>query len=229
MLDNVFWYALNTEHARFAVSAPAARKYPAAVAPFAGIAYNSADSLTQLRGLLAPGETVYLMGDTPPTMPGLNAGESVPGVQMTASNVPRQTHSEPQPDPLIAQLTAQDADAMVELTNLAFPGFFRVRTCEMGAYFGVRLDGGLVAMAGERLAIPHYREISGVCTHPAHTGKGYASRLITHLMQEHAAAGLRSFLHAKSADQRAIALYTRLGFCIRREVTFHPLSRSVRF
>ncbi len=95
MLDNVIWHALNTEHARFAVSAPAARKYPAAVAPFAGIAHASADSLTQLRDLLAPGETVYLMGDTLPAVPGLNPGESVPGIQMTASNVPRQTRSEP--------------------------------------------------------------------------------------------------------------------------------------
>ncbi len=118
---------------------------------------------------------------------------------------------------------------MVELTNLAFPGFFRIRTCEMGAYYGIRVGGELVAMAGERLGIPHYREISGVCTHPAHTRNGYASKLITHLMQEHAAAGLRSFLHAKTVDQRAIALYTRLGFSIRREVTFHPLSRSVRY
>ncbi len=103
---------------------------------------------------------------------------------------------------------------MVALTDVAFPGYFRPRTYILGRYFGIEIDGQLIAMAGERLALPGYREISAVCTHPAHTGKGYAATLIQHLMRIHAAAGLRSFLHVSQSNQRAIALYERLGYKI---------------
>jgi predicted GNAT family acetyltransferase len=97
---------------------------------------------------------------------------------------------------------------MVDLTTLAFPGFFRARTCEMGNYYGIREGGQLIAMAGERMALPGSREISGVCTHPAHRGKGYAAELVVHLMREHADAGLQSFLHVSSANTPAINLKT---------------------
>jgi predicted GNAT family acetyltransferase len=80
-------------------------------------------------------------------------------------------------------------------------------------------------MAGERMALPGYREISGVCTHPAHRGKGYAVQLIVHLMKEHARSGMRSFLHVSSANTAAIPIYKRLGFVVRREVLLYPISR----
>ena len=114
---------------------------------------------------------------------------------------------------------------MVDLTTLAFPGFFRRRTYLMGVYYGMHIDGALVAMAGERMALPNYREVSGVCTHPAHTGKGFAATLITYLMHEHAASGLISLLHVGAANARAIALYRRLGFSVRKETAIHPISR----
>jgi predicted GNAT family acetyltransferase len=114
---------------------------------------------------------------------------------------------------------------MVALTNVAFPGFFRPRTHVLGQYFGIEADGQLIAMAGERLALPGYREISAVCTHPAHTGKGHAAALVQHLIRIHAAAGLRSFLHAGQANHRAIALYERLGFTRTRPILFHSLRR----
>ena len=67
-------------------------------------------------------------------------------------------------------------------------------------------------MAGERLALPGIREISAVCTHPDHRGRGYAARLIRHVQGEHLAAGLKSFLHVSDYNANAIALYERLGF-----------------
>ncbi len=91
------------------------------------------------------------------------------------------------PDPTIEIVPLSDANAaeMVALTNIAFPGFFRSRTCEMGSYYGVRSGGELIAMAGERLMPDGYPEISGVCTHPAHRGKGYAASLIWQLVRNH--------------------------------------------
>ncbi len=110
----------------------------------------------------------------------------------------------------------EDAGEMFELISLAFPGFYQPRTYEMGSYYGMRVQGKLLAMAGERLCMTGYREISGVCTHPAHAGKGYARALLTRLMQDHAAAGVKSFLHVGKVNQRAAAIYERMGFRVLR-------------
>jgi ribosomal protein S18 acetylase RimI-like enzyme len=224
MLDHLPWHALHTEHARFAVSTGSASRYPEDVTPFAATSDYSAKSMKELATLLAPGETTYLMGDKPAMVADLNYGEIFPCLQMTLPDSPR---SLPDNDHTVSvvPLTNDDARAMLELTNVAFPGFFRIRTCEMGTYFGIRLGNDLIAMAGERMALPGYREISGVCTHPAHRGKGYAVHLIAHLMEEHAQAGMRSFLHVSSANATAIPIYRRLGFIIRREVLLYPVSR----
>ena len=72
---------------------------------------------------------------------------------------------------------------MIELTALTKPGPFGTRTHELGLYVGIRDQGRLVAMAGERLKVPGYTEISAVCTHPDHVGKGYAAALMAEVMQ----------------------------------------------
>jgi ribosomal protein S18 acetylase RimI-like enzyme len=123
----------------------------------------------------------------------------------------------------IRMLGGRDAPAMVALTDLAFPGFFRARTYELGQYYGISVDGKLVAMAGERLALPNFREISAVCTHPAHTGKGYGASVVRQLLRAHSAAGLKSFLHVAATNERAIALYERLGFVRTAPALFHHL------
>ncbi len=186
---------------------------------------NGAEAVSQFISLLAPGETIYLMGDAPAMVPGLVMGEVFSCLQMILPDGAEQVCSMNEADVPPVALNGADAAAMVELTNIAFPGFFRARTCEMGAYYGIREGGELIAMAGERMALPGYREISAVCTHPAHRGKGHAVRLIRHLMNEHAGAGLRSFLHVSSANTPAIAIYKRLGFVVRREVLLYPVSR----
>ena len=90
---------------------------------------------------------------------------------------------------------------MVALTTLAFPSFFRSRTCEMGSYYGVRsCTGELLAMGGERLQLDGYSEISALCTHPSFRGQGFAVRLIWHLVRNHRRDGLVSWLHVGCAD-----------------------------
>jgi predicted GNAT family acetyltransferase len=115
---------------------------------------------------------------------------------------------------------------MIALTDAAFPGFFRARTCEMGSYFGIRSNGRLIAMGGERITLDGYPEISGICTHPDHRGKGYAENLIWHLVRNHRREGLVSWLHVSATNQRAIDLYRRMGFTEAREVTLHLVSRK---
>jgi ribosomal protein S18 acetylase RimI-like enzyme len=134
--------------------------------------------------------------------------------------------SPPAPTIEIVPLAHANAPEMVELTTLAFPGFFRGRTCQMGSYFGIRSNGELIAMGGERLMLEGYPEISGVCTHPAHRGQGYAASLIWHLVRNHRRDGLVSWLHVSAANHRAIELYRRMGFVVARKVMLHQMRRS---
>ena len=79
-------------------------------------------------------------------------------------------------------------------------------------------------MAGERLAVPGLSEISAVCTHPAHTGKGYARLLMNRLLKDHASAGLKSFLHVSKTNTRAAAIYNRMGFVVAASASLWPIS-----
>jgi ribosomal protein S18 acetylase RimI-like enzyme len=109
------------------------------------------------------------------------------------------------------ELNMEHAAEMVALTDVAFPGFFRPDSPMLGRYIGIRQAQQLIAMAGERFRLPGLREISGVCTRPGHTGKGYAAHLIRRLVQG-AGPGERCFLHVAESNLRAIALYERMGF-----------------
>jgi ribosomal protein S18 acetylase RimI-like enzyme len=205
--------------------APGVCKYPADVAPFAAFASNDEESLRQLHALTSTGEGISLIGDRPPGVEGFIHVESLAGLQMVYPIAKPPTDRYVNPRVMVQLITELDAPAMVALTDLAFPGYFRKRTCEMGTYYGVFDSEQLIAMTGERLAFDHCREISGVVTHPAHTGKGLAATLIFKLMQDHLQNGLQSFLHVSAGNIRAIALYERLGFSVQREVTFHRVRR----
>jgi predicted GNAT family acetyltransferase len=112
----------------------------------------------------------------------------------------------------IVDLGAADVPEMLELTALTKPGPFNRRTHELGTYLGIRRDGKLVAMAGERLKVRGYTEVSAVCTHPEHTGHDYARILMTEVMRRICDRGETPFLHVREDNVRAIELYKRLGF-----------------
>jgi ribosomal protein S18 acetylase RimI-like enzyme len=227
MFPNPFWQALTTEHAAIALGAGPARRYPADVIPFGGVAEPDTLSMQALRDLLAPDETIITTGEHVAEAPGLTHVGTLPGLQMLlpVAAVPAPESASFGLDQIVP-LSGEDAAAMVALTDVAFPGFFRPRTYILGSYWGIRIDGELIAMAGERVALPGYREISAVCTHPAHTGKGYAATLLQHVARDHARRGLRSFLHVTANNDRAIALYHRLGFTTTTGILFHRLRRS---
>jgi len=204
------------------VSAGDACRYPAEVVPFAAVAAPTSVALQQLRSLLAPGEFLWLIRGNYPHLPELRFEETLECLQLI---LPEEVVP---PDPMIEIASLSDANAaeMVALTDLAFPGFFRRRTCEMGSYYGVRSDGELIAMGGERLMLEGYSEISGVCTHPAHRGKGLAASLIWRLVRDHRRDGLVSWLHVAAANRRALDLYLRLGFEVVRTVTLQRVGRN---
>ena len=227
LFQNPYFHALRTEQAQLALGTGGARRFPADVIPFGGVSEPTAENMGALRDLLAPGETIYMTGITGaslPMVPELEHVREFSGLQMQfrggLSTLPKSDAFG------LRKLSGADAMQMVRLTEVAFPGFFRARTYTLGLYFGVESGGELVAMAGERLALPGWREVSAVCTHPAHTGRGYAAALIAQVLRSHAKRGVRSFLQVGAANARAIELYERLGFEGTADLQFHQLRRG---
>jgi GNAT superfamily N-acetyltransferase len=232
-LANAIWNALHSGHQHLALTSGLATKYPANVAPFAALAEVSPTALHDLHSLLEPNEATYILAKLPPpSTDGLRYEATVPCLQMVfPQTAPLPTLS---PNLHLSKLNCADASAMLALTDIAFPGFFRPRTCAMGNYYGIwdpTLPNRLIAMAGERLILAPYRELSGVCTHPDHRGQGYAAALMTQLLRDHRDEDHRtqnaiSCLHVVSTNHPAIAIYHRLGFETLREVHLHRPLRT---
>jgi hypothetical protein len=135
-------------------------------------------------------------------------------------------NGKPSPVSGMVELQPKDSAEMLALARLTKPGPFGTRTHELGSYLGIRSEGRLVAMAGERLKVPGYTEVSAVCTHPDHTGKGYARVLITELMQRIRERGETPMLHVRADNTRAIELYQRMGYRTRKQMHFAVLRRA---
>ena len=146
--------------------------------------------------------------------PGLVTIKAAKGVQMVTTR--RAAGERVRED--IVRLTDADAPEMLALARLTEPGPFLSRTHQMGTFVGIRIDGRLAAMAGERFRFPGHTEVSGVCTHPDFRGRGLARRLSAAVAAGIEARGERPFLHAWKTNRAAIALYESLGFEIRTEV-----------
>jgi ribosomal protein S18 acetylase RimI-like enzyme len=217
--------ALDTTHGDFAIGDALARRYPPDVAPFATLGEPTNAAMERLRDLLAPGEGIWLFGNDFPRIRGLEITDRMPGLQM---GLPDPVEP-PEPAATLVELSAAQADEMVALTDLAFPGFFRRRTYRMGSYWGVRSpEGALIAMGGERMKLSGFAEVSAVCTHPDFRGRGHAESIIWQVVRKQRQDGVRSFLHVGTANVSAIALYGRLGFVRCREIVITRVERISR-
>jgi GNAT superfamily N-acetyltransferase len=224
---NPVWNSLCGPHRHLAISSGGACRYPADVTPFAALAEPSAAALRSLSRLLSPADSVWIVDAQQPYVPELSVDGNLECLQMVLP--PKVPLLAPDRALEIVPLGAPQAPEMVALTDVAFPGFFRAGTYRMGCYFGVRaLDGRLIAMAGERLRLEGYPEMSGVCTHPAHRGRGLARQLILHLAALHRRQGLVSWLQVGAANAKAIALYRDIGFETVRSVMLLRIARAKR-
>ena len=221
-LNNPMWSALTSAQAHFAIGGSLGKRYPAEVAPFIAAPEPSSAAAEALAELVAPGEIVNIVSVTPK----LDRGWEVLATGNIVQMIWRDDAAAPDEDMAgITALTEADAPDMLALTALVFPGYFRRRTPEMGEYFGIRQDGQFAAMAGERMKLHGYEEISAVCTHPNFTGRGYAARLINLLVAKQLKRGIVPFLHVNETNARARALYTRLGFVDRALLPLWLLKR----
>jgi predicted GNAT family acetyltransferase len=222
ILDNPVWSALSTTHKSLAEGGELAKRYPVDVAPFAGTRDQSAESYHSLGQLLGPGETAALPLVTMPVLPpGWTVVHRVESAQMVWNA----------PAPLRVKHTMEDLnisqiDEMLALVELTKPGPFLRRTPELGTYLGIREGDQLVAMAGERLRPLGYTEISAVCTHPEYRGRGYASSLVSALIQKITKRDETPFLHVRNENVAAIRVYEKLGFKTRRIINIAVVKRD---
>jgi ribosomal protein S18 acetylase RimI-like enzyme len=214
-LDNPVRSALLGGHARFAERHGRALRYPAGVVPFAALSDQPGPGdWADLAALAGPGTTVALAGVREPAPDGWDSALIGEGVQMVYDGAGDAAGDE------VIRLGAADVPEMLDLTARTKPGPFLPRTHELGLYLGIRRNGVLVAMAGERLKPPGWTEISAVCTDEAWRGHGFAARLIQVLAASIQARGDTPFLHAVATNTNAIRLYEALGFRLRRDTVF---------
>jgi len=225
-LDNVIWNALTTRQAPFALGDKRARRFVSEVGPLSGLEGADDGGYDFLAALLADKDTAAVFLDSPyKSHSQFDWIAGAPLVQMVCENG-LTSASHPNPNAEIIELGSCDSPEMIALTALTKPGPFGARTHELGHYLGIRQDGKLVAMAGERLKVPGYTEVSAVCTHPDYLGRGYAAALMTEIMRGIRERGETPFLHARGDNARAIALYERLGFLTRKIGYFAVLRKA---
>ena len=217
-LDNPVHGALTSVHDALSISHGGARRYPYAVARYAGLATPAA--FGDLRAITEPEDSIRFFTPAALTVPApWTVTSREPIEQMLATrplDVPRHE---------LVPLAADDVPAMLELATLTRPGPFFTRTIELGRYLGVKRDGRLVAMAGERLKLDGFTEISGLCTHPGHRGQGYGRSLLAALVDLALGEGKAPFLHVRAGNQ-ARASYERLGFATRAHLHLTVVRRG---
>jgi ribosomal protein S18 acetylase RimI-like enzyme len=214
-LDNPAWAAMTGLQAGFAQRIGRAARFRPDVSPFYALAENPGEEgWADLAALAGPGTTVALAGVDGRRPAGWETVATVAGVQLVDRSLDRV------PDPETILLGPADVPEILDLVARTKPGPFAPGTIELGTYLGIRRAGALVAMAGERMRLPGWTEISAVCTDPAYRGHGLASRLIRAVAAEISARGDTPFLHAAASNTNAIALYLSLGFVHRRSMIF---------
>ena len=213
-LDNPVYAALCGDHARFAQIRGRARRYPADIAPFFAVpSQPSANDWQDAAALVETGTYAAVLRDGAEGPPGWSAVRTFDVVQMIGERVTSGACPE------AVSLDGADIPEMLALVAETEPGPFLARTIELGDYLGIRRDGALVAMAGERLRLDGWTEISGVCTRPTDRGQGLASALVGALIAGIQRRSQRPFLHVLDTNTNAIRLYEELGFRVRRGAT----------
>ncbi|MFD0939202.1 GNAT family N-acetyltransferase [Pedobacter boryungensis] len=225
VLDNPIYNSLKSAHQIFANGTESVKYYAGDVAPFAGLKDNSAKDFDILYEHSNLGNTFVVFTPVAYAIP--HQWTLIHEINMF------QMVYEPKEIPLgdevdFVNLDKSNVEEMLTLVKLTEPGPFRSRTIEFGNYTGVLKEGQLIAMAGHRFNPTPYVEISAVCTHPNHLGKGYAFGLIREQIKRIVNRGEIPFLHVRNDNEGAVKLYQKLGFQIRSEMIAYVIQKAAK-
>jgi len=224
-LDNPAWHALIGPQRQSGHVGRLSGRYHPSLSPIAAVAEESDAALSELASLVTPGQVIAVICERPLSE---QDWQSLAVIQLTQWL--HEGDLAPASDPEIRVLGAADGPAMVELARLTDPGPFESETWRFGTYLGIRDGDVLVAMAGERMRLPGFAEVSAVATRPGYEGRGYAYRLVHALVARQAAAGERSFLHVRTgspSERAATRVYSKLGYRLRHRAAFRIAQRRV--
>jgi predicted GNAT family acetyltransferase len=223
VLDNPIWHALSTAHAHFAEGDDYARRYPIDIGPLTGMKDQSSRAYQSLAQLLGPSDISVLFLTEPPTLPqNLRLVRCFPMYQMICPAPPQNNHH----SFAIETLTTDDVSEMRKLAEATEPGPFRNRTIELGGYKGVRIDGRLASMTGQRCGLTDFTEVSAVCTWPEFRGRGYANALVAAVSNGIFEQNKTPFLGVREDNAGAIRVYEKAGFQIRRTLYVTVVKRT---
>jgi predicted GNAT family acetyltransferase len=221
VLDNPAYNALATGNKNLAEGTEHIKYFNKDVAPFVGFSENSTESFNAVYDLIQHNNPlVFVSQDKMEIQSKWTVLQHVPGWQMVYNGAAFNINT-----PNLVALTDADVPQMLTLTKLTNPGPFALHTIDFGHYYGVFDEEKLVAMAGQRMNPLPYAEISAVCTHPDHAGKGYARQLLQFHADRIKSAGEIPFLHVRDDNTRAIKVYEDLGFEISRQINFYVLAK----
>jgi len=223
VLDNLAWGALNFNHQHLAYGNSTVKHYAKEVSPFVGLAENTDENFKILYDILSHDGPAGFTSLTPVEIPAQwQVLNSVTTYQMIYNGGIKSF----EPGAQLVHLTDKDIPQMLELVKLTNPGPFGPRTIDFGHYYGVFAGDCLVAMAGQRMCVDQYTEVSAVCTHPDYLGKGYAKNLLNFQINRMVTAGNVPILHVRTNNHRAIEVYKRVGFEKRRELFFYYIKKA---
>lgn len=222
LLANPVYHALLSGDSKLSFGNENVKYFDEQVSPFVGFDEGYDKGFAELHELLPVGRKILFATPkelTPPS--GWQVHQVIKGLQFVYENDSTINNEFTN----LIPLQEIHVEQMIQLAKLTKPGPFGLRTIDFGNYFGIFEKEKLVAMTGQRLHVQNFTEISAVCTHPDHTGKGFANKLMQQQLQLILQQGQQPFLHVRDDNQRAIALYERMGFTISRTMNFYFMKK----
>jgi ribosomal protein S18 acetylase RimI-like enzyme len=222
ILDNPVWEALTTGNLKLSEGNEVAKYFPSDISPFAGVKELTTDNFQTLYDIIPFDSPVAIFTNEKTLVPApWHIINRIDGYQLlfTKTLLPETSAI------AITKLDERHIPEMLTLTKLTNPGPFLSNTIAFGNYEGILANGKLVAMAGQRLHSGNFVEISAVCTHPSHLGKGYARHLIQSQIRQIQANSEVPYLHVRADNERAIKIYQSMGFEIRNELIIYVIRK----
>ena len=220
-LDNPAWHSLNETHRLFAIGNDEIKFYQPEVCPFGGI-NSKHPAITSFFKKHPQLNSFFIIGDQPPETPDLVMEKELICLQLICSAPVKIEFTEN-----IVSLKEPHKKQLIDLVNLVQPGYFKEGTLLMGDYYGIYKNKQLVAAAGERMKMDGFTEISAVVTNPDFTGKGFAKQLVAQTANKNFDHNRVPYLHVAETNTTAVSLYEKLGFVIRRKISFWKMKRLV--